>query len=154
MIVRRAEAKDVPALVGLWREMWDLHARLDPRMAATPIADVVMASWFRDHLEADRSIVYVAQEDSTVVGYALGMILENPPVVAPAAFGYISEIAITEAHRLRGVGGMLLDAMHAWFHVSGMTHVEVSVSTRNAASRAFWRKHGYSEFLERLRREL
>ena len=31
---------------------------------------------------------------------------------------------------------------------------EVNVSVRNAVAGRFWRKQGYSEFLERLRREL
>lgn len=150
--VRRARAGDLPGIVRLWREMWDFHAPLDPRFEATPAADTVMAGWIEENLGSERSAVFVAEGDGGLEGYCLAMILENPPVLPHQFYGYVSEVSVRP--RRRGLGGRLLEAAHAWFREHRLPYVEVNVSVRNEAARRFWRKMGYGEFLERLRREL
>lgn len=153
LIVRGARAGDVPALVSLWREMWDFHAATDPRYALSPLAEKVMAAWMEESVRSPRSRLLVAEE-GVPVGYVHGMILENPPVLPVQFHGFVSEIAVAAGARRRGVGERLLLDLHAWFRSQKVTHVEVNVSVRNAVARAFWRKNGYGEFLERLRLEL
>jgi len=150
---RRARSGDIPALVRLWREMWEFHASLDPRYQATPLADRVMAAWMGDHLRSERACIVVAEERG-LVGYVSGMILENPPILPWQFFGFISEISVSESCRRVGVGAGLVREMHDWFRSKRVPYVEVNVSAKNPGSRAFWRKHGYSDFLERLRTEL
>ncbi len=150
--VRRGGAGDLPGIVRLWREMWDFHAPLDPRFQATPAADRVMAGWIEENLSSERSAVFVAEGPVGLEGYGLGMILENPPVLPHQFYGYVSEISVRP--RRRGVGGRLLEALHAWFREHRLPYVEVNVSVRNEVARRFWRKNGYGEFLERLRLEL
>ena len=133
--------------------MWELHRPLDPRFEISPAADVVMTKFIEDSLESERSALFVGEEaPGAVEGYCHALIQEYPPVVPRPQFGYVSEIAVRR--RRRGVGTRLLDAAHAWFREKGITYVEVNVSVRNAVARGFWRKQGYSEFLERLRLEL
>lgn len=152
-IVRRARAEDLDALVRLWREMWDTHAGMDPHFQSTPAAETVMAGWIEENMNAPRSAVFVAEEEpSQVEGYCLAMILENPPVLPQQFFGYVSEISVRG--KRKGVGGALLGAVHGWFRERGLSYAEVNVSVRNPAARAFWRRQGYGEFLERLRVEL
>jgi len=153
IVVRRARVEDVEQIVALWREMWDFHTPLDRRFARTPIAESVMAEWVESHLATDRSVVFVAEETpGRLEGYCLAMILENPPVVPWTRFGYVSEISVRR--RRQGIGGRLLEAAHGWFREQGVAYAEANVSTRNEPARRFWRKHGYGEFLERLRKEL
>lgn len=153
MIVRRARAEDLDAVVRLWRAMWDAHAPYDPRFAATPAADRVMAGWIEESLSNPRAAVFVAEAAGGAVdGYCLAMILENPPVLPHQFYGYVSEISVGE--RNRGTGALLLAAAHAWFQEHRLPYVEVNVSVRNDGARRFWRRHGYGEFLERLRLEL
>lgn len=152
LAIRRARPGDLPGIVRLWREMWDFHAPLDPRFEATPAADTVMAGWIEENLGSERSAVFVAGESGGLEGYCLAMILENPPVLPHQFYGYVSEVSVRP--RRRGLGGRLLEAAHAWFREHRLPYVEVNVSVRNEAARRFWRKNGYGEFLERLRREL
>lgn len=153
MRIRRGRPEDVGPVVRLWREMWDLHASRDPRFRATPAAETVMARWYRDHLENEQSALWVAEEDSgSVEGYCLAVILQNPPVVPWPHYGCVAEISVRP--RRRGIGGRLLEAAHGWFRERGIPYVEVQVSVRHEEARRFWRRHGYAEFLERLRLEL
>ncbi len=153
MRVRPGRAEDLDQVVRLWRQMWDFHAPLDQRFQATPAAEVVMSGWYREHLHAERSALLVAEESpGDLEGYCLAVILENPPVVPWQFYGCLSEIAVRRPGR--GVGGLLLGAAHEWFRGKGVPYVEVSVSVMNQGARRFWRRHGYREFLERLRLEL
>ena len=153
MNVREARGEEIPRLVDLWTEMWDYHSVFDPYYRKSPLAERVMAAWLGENIDSDRSAVLVAGLDG-IVGYVCGVIQENPPVVPDQFFGYVSEIAVTESSRRTGVGDKLLVAIHDWFRGKGMPYVEVNVSVRNAVSRSFWRKNGYKDFLERLRRDL
>src|SRR5262245_17362843 len=151
MLTRRATSGDLEAVVGLWREMWDFNAALDARMAATPVANRIQRSWIEGHLENERSLVLVAQDGRDLAGYALATILENPPIVPHQFYGYVSEMAVTASRRRSGVGTLLLDGVHAWFRSKGLPYAEVTAGIRNEISRGFWRRQGYSEFVERLR---
>jgi ribosomal protein S18 acetylase RimI-like enzyme len=152
-IIRRARTEDIEPMVRLWREMWEFHAPLDPRFKVTAAADVVMEKWFEETLQNDRAALFVAEDrPGGVLGYCHAMILENPPLVPWLFYGYVSEIAVRD--RRRGTGTRLLEAAHAWFREKQLPYAEVNVSVRNALAGKFWRKQGYTEFLERLRREL
>jgi ribosomal protein S18 acetylase RimI-like enzyme len=132
--------------------MWDFHTPLDPRFEATPAAEAVMSGWIEENLGSERSAVFVAEAPEGLEGYCLAMILENPPVLPHQFYGYVSEISVRP--RRKGVGGRLLEAAHAWFREHRLPYVEVNVSVRNDVARRFWRRSGYGEFLERLRRDL
>lgn len=151
MLTRRATVGDLDAIVALWREMWDFNAALDARMTASPVANPVQRGWLEDHIEGERSLVLVAQDGRDLVGYALATILENPPIVLHQFYGYVSELSVTAARRRSGVGSLLLDGVHAWFRTKGLPYAEVTASVRNQVSRGFWRRQGYTDFVERLR---
>ena len=65
-----------------------------------------------------------------------------------------ADVAVRADCRRRGVGGRLLAEIDGWFRLLRVSYVEVNVSVRNPVARAFWRKHGYGEFLERLRMDM
>ena len=153
VVIRRARTEDVEPVIRLWREMWEYHVPLDPRFELSPAADVVMERWIEESLGNPRAAVFVAERSpGALEGYCHATILENPPVVPALQYGYVSELAVRD--RRRGTGTRLLEAAHAWFREMTLAFVEVNVSVRNAVARSFWRKQGYSEFLERLRRDL
>jgi GNAT superfamily N-acetyltransferase len=133
--------------------MWDYHLPLDPRFQVSPAANFVMTRWIEDSFQSERSAVFVAEgSPGAVEGYCHAMIQEYPPIIPRSLYGYVSEIAARR--RRQGVGSRLLEAAHAWFREKGITYVEVNVSVKNAVAGSFWRKHGYTEMIERLRREL
>jgi ribosomal protein S18 acetylase RimI-like enzyme len=134
--------------------MWAAQAAADPRMSASPMAEIVVCRSMEEHLACDRSEVLVADDGGRVVGYALGTILENPPVVPDQFYGYVSDVAVTATARRSGVGTRLTDAMHAWFRSRRLPYAQVQVAARSEGGRAFWRRAGYSAFVEQMRMEL
>ena len=153
-VIRAAKRNDLPAVVRLWREMWDLHAALDSRFATSPDADRAMREFLDGHYDSDDSRIVVADEGGALLGYALGTILENPPAIPNPRFGYVADLAVTAAARRAGLGARLLQELHSWFRSCDITTAEVQVAVINRESRAFWRKNGYGDFLERLQRRI
>jgi GNAT superfamily N-acetyltransferase len=152
-VVRRARTEDVEAMVRLWREMLEFHLPLDPRFEISPAANVVMGQWIEDGLQNERSALWVAESaPGTLEGYCHATIQEYPAIVPRVLCGYVSELAVRR--RRQGIGSRLLEEAHAWFRAKGITYAEVNVSVKNAVAGGFWRKHGYTEFIERLRRDL
>jgi ribosomal protein S18 acetylase RimI-like enzyme len=149
-MIRRAAARDVPRLVELWTEMWDFHYRNDERFAPSPLAPTAMRHWIEGHLENPMSSIFAYEDKGEIVGYLLVTIMENMPIVLHPAFGFISEIAVTEKYRRRGIGERLVREAHAWLKSKLIASVEVNVSAQNAVSKSFWRKMGYRDFLHRL----
>jgi ribosomal protein S18 acetylase RimI-like enzyme len=175
--------QDVPALLNLWQEMADVQAEGDPRLRPNPMATVVLKGWFEDQLAGDRSMILVAvkeglpsdlsaealakaearqadvaidgsAKDGRIVGYAYGTIVENPPVFPNQFYGYFSDLSVSASARREGVGTLLADAMQQWFRSRHLPYALVNVSALNPGARAFWRKRGYGEFVEKLRLEL
>ncbi len=152
--IRRAEKNDIPALVELWKEMWLYHRQVDPRYELTDIAVVAMNYWLDEHIKNNHSLVLIAENDTSKVGYLLAIIVENPLMIPEQFSGYISEIAVTTTDRRKGIGNRLVCEAHTWFKKNSIRYVDVNASVFNKVSGNFWRKHGYKEFLERLRIEL
>lgn len=152
--LRKAEQKDIAPIVKLWRSMWDMHSKLDPRFTTTAIANDVMAKWVEENIQAERSLVMVACENNEVAGYILAMILENPPIVEAQFYGYISELVVRDDFRRKGLGAEFIVYTHKWFKENHARYAEINVSVYNNIAKPFWRKLGYKDFLERLRLEL
>ncbi|OHB69244.1 MAG: hypothetical protein A2W23_07170 [Planctomycetes bacterium RBG_16_43_13] len=179
IIIRKAATSDVPDIVKMWREMWEGHARLDPRFTTSGCANEIMEKWIDECIHSERALVLIAEDktpdlqpttlpasikinssgipitrDNSIVGYILALILENPPVVTEQFYGYISDLSIVESHQKKGIGKMLLDEVQGWFKASKISYAEINVSVHNAAARGFWLRHGYTPFLDRMRAEV
>lgn len=162
--IRPARPEDAPALVRLWREMWDFHTRFDPRFEAAPAADAAMEEWLRANAANPDACLLLAEDAGAPasasapagrpLAYVLALILENPPVVPVRRYGFISELAVAAGARRRGIGTRLLEEAHARLARQEVCLMEVNVAARNPVSKAFWKKRGYVEFVERYRRAL
>ncbi len=148
--VRRATPGDLEAVLDLWQEMMDYHARLDQRFQ--PAADgrshfrAIVQEWMAD----DTWRVLVAVAGGEIAGYTIGHVAENPPVLAMRQFGYITDICVAPDCRRIGVGRKLFTAMRDWFRHRGLTAVQLNAAAFNPISQAFWRKMGFQDFLDRM----
>jgi len=148
--IRRARQEDLEAVLDLWQEMMDYHARLDVRFQ--PAADgreyfrPAVQEWMAD----DTWRVLVAVADGQVVGYIIGRVAENPPVFEMRHFGYVTDICVAPDWRGTGVGRRLFAALRNWLRHRGLTVVQLNAAACNPTSQAFWRKMGFQDFLDRL----
>jgi ribosomal protein S18 acetylase RimI-like enzyme len=148
--IRRATPEDLEAVLDLWQEMMDHHARLDRRFQQ--VADsrdhfrVTLREWMAD----DAQRVLVAVDDGEIVGYTIGRIAENPPMFELRFLGHVSDICVARERRRQGIGRKLFAALLNWFRRQGLPVVQLSVATANPVSQAFWREMGFQDYLHRM----
>jgi ribosomal protein S18 acetylase RimI-like enzyme len=151
--VREAAEEDAPAMLGLWREMMDFHAELDPRLRplAPPEGERGWEKHLReDLLEKESACVLVAKRDGRVVGMIAGLLRDVYPVFEPEQRGFVSDISVAADARRQGVGRALFESLQAWFKHRGASHVEVRVADANPVSRAFWAAMGCRDYMHDL----
>ncbi len=96
----------------------------------------------------------MAECDGRIVGHCLAFITEHPPVIKTKQYGKFQELAVTARCRRSGIGEGLFNETLNWFRKHGIKHLEVQVSIFNELSMAFWRKMGFSPYLETLYSEI
>ncbi|MGD8997834.1 MAG: GNAT family N-acetyltransferase [Anaerolineae bacterium] len=152
-VIRRATREDVPEMLRLWREMMDFHAQLEPRFRPKPSPDGERA-WEaylqQDIWDSEDWGVFVAAEDGRLVGQIMGNLRSTVPVFEPEDYGYVTDIVVDPQARRRGVGKALFQALKSWFRERGVSHLQLQVAHNNAASRAFWRAVGCSDYMHTL----
>ena len=150
VVIRPASSWDLPAVIALWRQLQDINASFDARLALNEGAADWFIGYLGDQLDNPNMVVLVAEREKIIVGYTFGQIMRRP-TLASGDCGYVADVCVRDGWRGRGIGRQLYERLRAWFLANGITAVEVQVVRANPASQAFWRKMGYSEFLRTLR---
>jgi ribosomal protein S18 acetylase RimI-like enzyme len=149
--VRSARHADVPALGAIWQELMDLHERTDARFA---LADDALIRWrgmAHDMLNRDDGFLHVAEYGGRAAGFCLGWLAKNPPIYKVAEVGFISEIAVAEVQRRRGVGRALIRSAREWFRGRDVHEYQLSTAVWNDEAKAFWQAIGGEPLLLRYR---
>lgn len=138
----------------LWIELMSLHATLDPRFGL-PLRGRTHYVKHAGQALRDRSYrLIVADHPSGLLGYVLGYIAENPPILPNARYGFIADLFVTPTVRRQGVGRALVRDMCVWFQDHGLTYFQVNVAHHNPQSQAFWRRIGCTDYLDHLWKSL
>lgn len=152
-IIRSGTEEDLPAMLRLWREMMDLHARVEPRFRPLPLPSGEQA-WekhLRESVWGDKDWrVFVAEAEGELIGQIMGVVRDQVPVFEPERYGYVTDIVVDPAARGSGVGQALFEALKAWFRERGVSHLELQVAYNNPVSQAFWRAMGCTDYMDTL----
>jgi ribosomal-protein-alanine N-acetyltransferase len=148
--VRRARLEELDAVLDLWEEMMQYHARLDPRFQPAADGQALFRPTLRSWMAESDVRVLVAVTEGRVIGYASGRIVESAPVLDPPYFGHVSEICVAPEWRRFGVGRRLFRALYAWFRRRGLTTLQLNVAARNPVSQAFWHEMGFGDYMDRM----
>jgi ribosomal protein S18 acetylase RimI-like enzyme len=149
--VRPATEEDFPAMICLWRENMDFHARVEPRLQVLPPPESEQA-WEvhvrRDVLGREGWCALVAEMDGRVVGMIMGALRDPYPVFQPQTYGEVMNVAVDPAARRNGVGRALFNALKAWFREKGAGYIQLNVAHNNPVSQAFWRALGCTDYMD------
>lgn len=132
--LRRALADDLPAIVGLIRELADFE-KLSHLVEVTPQS-------LHPHLFGPRPAAeaVVAEVDRTVVGFALFFTNFSTFLGRPGL--YLEDLYVQPAHRGRGIGRALLRHLAALAVQRGCGRFEWSVLDWNSNAIAFYQSMG------------
>ena len=94
--------------------------------------------WMQRLTAEPDKVFFVAEDDEEVVGFAVGVIEENGPLLFPDKIGYIPILVVAPEHRRQGTGGKLWGALNDWFSSRRVREVQLYTQIGNDASRNFW----------------
>lgn len=94
-----------------------------------------------DELNCDTSLFYAACEDGKVIGYiGMSVVLDE---------GYIYNVAVDPAHRSKGAGYALVDALVTYAKKNSLSFITLEVRESNKAARSLYEKFGFIKVGER-----
>ncbi|MGO9097391.1 MAG: N-acetyltransferase family protein [Bryobacteraceae bacterium] len=140
--IRRARLEDAPAIAALVRALgWFAHLSAE--------AEQVGSERVAKHLQlcrADQShSVYVAEDQAGEVA-AYATVHWLPYLFFPGPEGYVSELIVGEAHRGRGIGTQLLEAVRREALERGCCRLMlINKRNRESYQREFYAKRGWIE---------
>ncbi|MFI5616988.1 GNAT family N-acetyltransferase [Streptomyces sp. NPDC051567] len=122
----------VPQVLALGRRLYDLSVKPYTSWSLSAVAH---------HLDGVESACWVALAGDRVAGYVLGSMGFDQR----ADWGNLEWIATDPDFQGRGVGGRLAEACCRTLEEAGATAVVTDVESRNEASAALMRRHGFVE---------
>ena len=138
--IRRATSRDLPALARLRREF-----TLEDGPIASPREDFDSAftEIVGGGLVDGRWVVWVAEVDGEIVSHAFVGVVDKIPRPTPGNrwLGYLTNVYTRPAHRNRGLGGLVLDAVRSW---ALEEDVELLVVWPSEDSVGFYRRLGFT----------
>lgn len=153
MIVRPFQERDVEAVAGLWQALVVYHQALDANLpGAAPNGAQVYGQRLCDHLSDPYTCIRVAEADSQVVGFVLGMIVDLlPDIFTQEPAGFLADIYVDTTYRRRGVGRALVAELRRWFAQHQIAYFDWHVAAHNPEGIAFWRAMGGQDVMVRMR---
>jgi GNAT superfamily N-acetyltransferase len=132
--LRAAEARDVPAIVGLIRELADFE-KLTHLVQVTPQS--LLPQLFGDRPAAE---AMVAERDAQVIGFALFFTNFSTFLGKPGL--YLEDLYVQPAHRNGGVGKSMLTYLAGLANQRGCGRFEWSVLDWNVNAIRFYERMG------------
>jgi diamine N-acetyltransferase len=151
-LIRKATEADAAVLAALNADVQAIHAAAMPWHFKPPGPDTFPRSAVADLLAWPENLILIAEIDDTAAGYAYAEFVRRAETSFHYAHDvvYLHHISVRPAHRRRGVGAALIGAVRAAATDAGIDVVALDVWTFNAQARAFFRRHGFAPYVERL----
>jgi len=130
--VRKAESRDLPAIVDINRKSFVL-----------PYTVSVFREFFREH----RYAFLVAECDGRIAGYAMSRILRKFDLrgLGVKRIGHIMSLAVEPSFRRRGIGRDLLDRTMEALWGNGANDLQLEVRVSNQLALEMYRNAGFKD---------
>jgi ribosomal protein S18 acetylase RimI-like enzyme len=141
--IRSAAAEDVEGITSIFLESAAYHAELDPERYTIPAVESISAL-YRNRLQHsaqshDEAITFVAECRGEVVGFTDVRLEQSEDAMhREMTYCHISEIAVREEYRNRGIGARLLQAAEDWGRTMGAEFSSLEFHSENARASSFY----------------
>jgi ribosomal protein S18 acetylase RimI-like enzyme len=152
MLIRKAVEQDAATLRALNADVQALHAAALPWLFKPPGPDQFSPAAVRDLLADPDNRFFIAEVDGDAAGYAYAQIMEMPdtPFIYTHSRIYLHHISVKPGYRRHGVGSALVAAVREAAAEAGVKLIALDVWNFNEEARAFFRRHGFAAYNERL----
>jgi len=143
--IRRAEAGDVAALLGLHREVHAVHLAERPDQFK-PTRDEEIAGVYRTRLSAANTKVWLAMLDGRAVGHVVAIHHQRAEhAMCPARQWWdVDELGVMSSHRRSGIGRALLQTVIDAATAAGISEIELNSWAFNSTAHAAFESFGFT----------
>ena len=154
--IRPATAADVNALGRLGALLVKTHYEFDRLRFIAPAPQTAdrYGAFLRTQLDAPNVVIYVAEREGQVLGYAYAGVEGFDYMSLRGPAGALYDIVVDPAHRGRGVGRMLLDATLAALTARGAPRVVLSTAEQNESAQRLFARAGFRRTMVEMTCEL
>lgn len=152
--IRAAHPRDLDRVAALWSALAAHHEALDPLFRQRGDADAAIRALLDAHLRDPDALLLVCDLEGDLAGFCAARIDRAPAVFEETERAEITDLAVREQRRRRGIGRALAEAALAWVEERGLSRVEVRVASRNVEGQGFWRALGFGDLMDVLQRRL
>lgn len=107
-----------------------------------------------EHLERDDTAVFVAEDDTGLVGSAYGQIRTAKSFHRFDQIGYIGFVFVREDRRGRGIIRLIFEALYEWFRFKNIQNLQLTVYSQNPSAIRAYEKLGFDQRLIQMRHKL
>ena len=156
MTIRLADQRDLPALGRLGALLMRTHYEFDPQRFMSAGTDAAEGyAWFLGRQLKDQDVViYVAEQESQIVGYVYAALEPISWKELRDACGYIHDIVVEEANRQAGTATALMEAAMQWLAERGAPRVILGTAEKNERAQRLFAKLGFRRTMIEMTREL
>ena len=150
--VRRATAGDAELLSSLNAEIQAIHAAALPSWFKPPGPQTFPPAAAAALVDNPNNLLFVAEDGAEPVGFVYAGVTrhaETPWRYASETI-YIHQIGVRTAQRRRGVGAALIGAVRSEAASRNIASLALDVWSFNADAKAFFQRHGFAPYNERL----
>lgn len=149
--IRQAEKRDAAGLYNAWQAARTHYASVDRRIINAPISEAEFTTSIESILGRASSVTFVADDEGRLVGFIRGVIEVQAPDRLPERHATVGYLYVDPAYRRMGLGEGLFRAVAEWAAgQDGVSHFEMTVPAADEQASGFWRKLGFTPFIERL----
>lgn len=148
-----ATYSNIPEIVKMWKEYMDFHKEMDRIFTRTEDGHLTVGQYLRDQIDSDDSQVLVAEDEGHVVAYAISQVSSHPPEYLYKKHGHIDDMFVKSNYRRKGIGEEMLARISEWFESQNVRRIELRAVPENHIGYAFWKKHGFTDYVHVLYRE-
>jgi len=148
--IRKATARDIPAITALNMEMMRFHAARDKDFQMTARdARSRLAAHKSAQLRRRNARLTVAGQSGKVIAYCLSVVASRPPIYRVRTMIQVMDMCVAARHRRRGLGRRLFEDAVEWAKSRSIRRIEVSFAPSNELARSFWPSLGFRTFMQR-----
>lgn len=142
MNIRFAQTRDIPGMIGLLKQVGEVHHQLRPDLFRAGAQKYDEAALERLLADSSRPI-FIADREGSVAGYCFCIlqVTENDPVLRDRKVLYIDDLCVEETLRGQGIATKLYDHAVAYARSLGCDAVTLNVWYGNGAQK-FYEKSG------------
>ena len=152
--IRPAAPRDLDRLAALWSALAAHHEGIDPLFRQRPDAAARIRELLARQLADPDAALFVCDVEGDLVAFCGVRIDRVPPIFEETERVEITDVAVREDQRRRGIGRALAQTAFDWASQRGLRRVAVRVAVRNVEGQGFWRALGFDALMDVLHRRL